>query len=279
MSGNKRNLEDKTEPQAKKRKITSNNTDEKENSQPNVDNQSKKKLDTKPKLIVPDLPFIIVFITGNAGKLKETKAGLGDKIGKYLINYKIDLDEIQDSPEAIAKKKLNEGIKQINSILNDIITDDKARKYKKPLISILVEDTSLSLNKLSNDKCSFPGPFIKFWLKGSNCGTLYDVLNANGGTDFGAKALCCFGYKELNSDAKIIKGEVDGKIVKPKGKNGFGWDPVFCRNDKNDNNLTFAEMDLDTKNILSHRSIAVEKLKEYLANKVSNIEKHANQYI
>ena len=60
----------------------------------------------------------------------------------------------------------------------------------------------------------------------------------------------------------IFLGKINGTVsLKPKGANGFGYDPIFIP----ENNIrTFAEMKLDEKNIISHRKIAITKLKSFL---------------
>ena len=59
-----------------------------------------------------------------------------------------------------------------------------------------------------------------------------------------------------------FEGIVDGCILKEKrGKTGFGYDPIF---QPDGYRLSFAEMPLDDKNIISHRGRAVQKLVEYL---------------
>ena len=60
----------------------------------------------------------------------------------------------------------------------------------------------------------------------------------------------------------IFLGKINGTVsLEPKGANGFGYDPIFIP----ENNIkTFAEMKLDEKNIISHRKIAITKLKSFL---------------
>ncbi len=60
----------------------------------------------------------------------------------------------------------------------------------------------------------------------------------------------------------IFLGKINGTVsLEPKGSNGFGYDPIFIP----ENNVkTFAEMRLEEKNIISHRKIAITKLKSFL---------------
>ena len=67
----------------------------------------------------------------------------------------------------------------------------------------------------------------------------------------------------FNDKEYLFEGIVTGNIINEKrGNEGFGYDPVFMPEGKN---LTFAEMDLDEKNTISHRARAFEKLREFLS--------------
>lgn len=60
----------------------------------------------------------------------------------------------------------------------------------------------------------------------------------------------------------LFEGVINGKInVTPVGQNGFGYDPIFIP----DGYLqTFAQMDLELKNKISHRALAMKKLIAFL---------------
>lgn len=61
----------------------------------------------------------------------------------------------------------------------------------------------------------------------------------------------------------VAEGKVEGKIIEsPRGFEGFGYDPIFMPNGFD---ITFAEMSLDKKNSISHRFIAMSKMKEILS--------------
>lgn len=62
---------------------------------------------------------------------------------------------------------------------------------------------------------------------------------------------------------KSAEGEVRGTIIKkPKGKNGFGYDPLFIPSGFE---KTLAELSHEEKNKISHRLNAFKQLKKYLS--------------
>ena len=68
--------------------------------------------------------------------------------------------------------------------------------------------------------------------------------------------------KPFPSDITSAQGVVEGKIsAEIRGDRGFGYDPIFIPDSYK---KTFAEMTVEEKNSISHRSIAIKKLKKYL---------------
>ena len=62
----------------------------------------------------------------------------------------------------------------------------------------------------------------------------------------------------------IFNGKIEGKISeKAKGRFGFGYDPVFIPKNYN---KTLAELSIKEKNKISHRSMAVTKLINFIIN-------------
>jgi len=59
---------------------------------------------------------------------------------------------------------------------------------------------------------------------------------------------------------KLFEGVVPGRIVAPRGEGGFGFDPIFEYD-----GTTFAEMDTDRKNSVSHRGRALARFAEWFA--------------
>lgn len=66
----------------------------------------------------------------------------------------------------------------------------------------------------------------------------------------------------MAGEEKFFRGEIEGYITfKPRGTNGFGYDPVF---EVPGTGKTFAELTMEEKNRISHRAIAFRKLADYL---------------
>ncbi|SRR6056297_69957 len=175
----------------------------------------------------------LYFITGNKNKFKEIKSMLPN-----LERLNIDLPEIQsmDSREIIKEKLLS------------------ALKHKKA--KFIVEDTSLYLDCLNG----LPGPFIKWFLDTIGNKGLFEI--AKKFSNQKAKAQTIIGYTN-GTDIYYFEGSIDGKIVFPKEKTNFGWDPIF---QPSGYSKSFAELSREEKNKISMRKIAVSKLKKFINN-------------
>ncbi|RAQ99808.1 Ham1-like protein [Stemphylium lycopersici] len=176
------------------------------------------------------VPAHLNFITGNKNKLAEVQAILSGVI--ELRNQNVDLVEIQGTVEEVTK--------------------DKARRAAEAVQGpVLVEDTCLCF-KAMND---LPGPYIKWFMLSLGPSNLHKMLS--GFDDKSAQAVCTFGYCEgPGKEAILFQGRTDGKLVESRGSTVFGQ--------------TYAEMDKSEKNKISHRAKALDKLKEWLANKVES---------
>ena len=181
----------------------------------------------------------LTFITGNKKKLEEVKYILGPNFQYKVKSLNLDLPELQGVPEYIVSEKC-----RIASLTVDG--------------PVLVEDTSLCFNALGG----MPGPYIKWFQDKIGLDGLNNLLLAY--SDKSAIAKCIFGYKECNgSPLHIFTGNVYGSIVEPRGPLNFGWDPIFQPDGYTE---TFAEMNSETKNEISHRYKALQLVKEFLLN-------------
>ncbi|CAG9121372.1 hypothetical protein JYU34_002773 [Plutella xylostella] len=186
----------------------------------------------------------LTFVTGNAKKLEELKAILGNTFPLQIVNHKVDLPELQGDINEVSIKKCQEA----------------ARQLKRP---VLIEDTSLCFNALKG----LPGPYIKWFLEKLGPEGLPKLISA--WDDKSAEAVCTFAYCEGDcEDSQVIlfQGITKGQIVEPRGPRDFGWDPVFLPESYD---KTYAELPKEEKNKISHRYKALDKLRKYFNEKCS----------
>ena len=200
----------------------------------------KKKLQKKSKIKV------INFVSGNKNKLRELNEIFSENFKDIIVKQlDIDLPELQGIPEDIVRGKLKLAI-------------EKSKGLEGP---ILVEDTSLCFNAYGG----LPGPYIKYFLKAIKQEGLYKMACAF--EDHSAYAQSIFGLqKNENSEPHLFIGKTDGEIVSPRGQKNFGlsgWDPCFK---PNCSSKTYAEMEEDEKNKISHRGKSSKALIDFLKN-------------
>lgn len=177
----------------------------------------------------------LFFVTGNKNKFLEVK-----QLIPSIEQLDLDLEEIQhtDSQKIITHKLL------------------EALKHQSD--GIVVEDTSLSFECLGE----LPGPLIKWFVKSMSLDQLADLTQKLGNVK--AKAIVTVGLAINSRELHFFEGVVEGEIVPPTGKKGFGWDSIFKPTGfKN----TFAQMSLEEKNKCSMRKIAFLKLRDFLVSK------------
>lgn len=77
-----------------------------------------------------------------------------------------------------------------------------------------------------------------------------------------ARFICCMVLSQKGKVIKEIQESVEGFITtEKKGKNGFGYDPVFYHPPLG---KTFAQLSKSEKNRISHRGKALKKLRDFL---------------
>ena len=77
-----------------------------------------------------------------------------------------------------------------------------------------------------------------------------------------ARFICALSISYLDKKIACVSGKVEGHISnEPKGKNGFGYDPIFIPLGKK---LTFGEISPKLKYKLDHRFKAYKKIKKFL---------------
>lgn len=173
------------------------------------------------------------FITGNKHKFAEVKEILPE-----VEQLDIDLPEIQEiDAHEIVKAKLQEAFQHQDG-------------------EFIVEDTSLYLDCLNG----LPGPLIKWFLKTIGNDGLVELCEKF--ENHKAQAKTIIGYAESPKEIQYFEGVLEGKIVRPEGDDGFGWDPIFV---PDGSEKTLAQMTREEKNKISMRRVAVDKLSYFLS--------------
>jgi len=202
----------------------------------------------------------ITFVTGNKNKLIEvqrllTTSSSSSSIPFDITNHKLDLPELQGTPEEIARVKCQTAAKELQS-------------------AVLTEDTCLCFRALND----LPGPYIKWFLDGLGHEGLNKLLEGFEDTRAYAQTIIAF-CPGPDSDIVLFQGQTEGRIVPSRGPKDFGWDAVFEPTDEEqgstyeEDRKTYAEMTKDEKNAISHRGRAFEKFRDYLLTEADSILK------
>jgi XTP/dITP diphosphohydrolase len=189
----------------------------------------------------------LVFATNNSHKIEEISHLLGDS---FVLKSLKDIEINDDIPEDY--HTLEE-----NALF-------KARYINKLTgMDVFADDTGLEIEALNGrpgvHSARFAGVARNFE---ANIDKV--LLLMTGITDRKARFRTVIALI-FNGAEYLFEGKVDGTIItERRGKQGFGYDPVFVPDGKN---KTFAEMTLDEKNTISHRANALKKLKDFRVEK------------
>ncbi|HTY25758.1 MAG TPA: XTP/dITP diphosphatase [Desulfomonilaceae bacterium] len=77
-----------------------------------------------------------------------------------------------------------------------------------------------------------------------------------------ARFVCVLALATPGGEERLFRSACEGRITRePRGAAGFGYDPIFYYPESG---CTFAEMDPESKNRVSHRGRALSQLRNYL---------------
>lgn len=187
----------------------------------------------------------LVIATSNQHKLKEIENIFKSTVIKEILPMPSDIGEIIENGTTF--------------IENSLIKAKAVYNYTK--LPSLADDSGICVNALNGE----PGIYSARY-GGENLGykekmqLILDKLKYKDDRSayFITSAVCV-----LDDNYYIaLEGRVNGKIIEsPRGFDGFGYDPIF---QPDGYNVTYAEMSLEEKNSMSHRALAMNKMKEIL---------------
>ena len=199
---------------------------------------------------------------------------LKKKITKILIgtNNKGKLKEIRDLlPKTVktfstADFKLKSPVENGKSFKANSLLKSKYFSKKTKLICI-ADDSGLEIDCLDKK----PGIFSARWAgtKGDFKKAIKRVYRELYKKDkhwkkrkVKARFVCALSICYLDRVIASVIGKIEGSIsTNARGKNGFGYDPIFIPKNKK---ITFGEMKSSNKYKIDHRSIAFKKIKKFL---------------
>jgi len=189
----------------------------------------------------------ILIGSNNRGKFKEISDLLPEKI-KKISPQQLNIGSPKESGETFIEN-------------SEIKANFFSRKSKMVTIS---DDSGLEVNCLDG----MPGIFSSRWADeyGSFDNAMSEILKRINKTNQDketkntkAKFVCAL-TMEWPDGKKISEiGTVEGNITSKKGKNGFGYDPIFTPQGYP---KTFGEMDYKEKISIDHRFVAYKKLEK-----------------
>jgi len=178
---------------------------------------------------------VAFFVTGNIHKFNEARKLLAEhNVATAMLN--LEAIEIQDdSLENIAKAS----------------AVDIAEKSSLPFF---VEDAGLFVEALNG----FPGPYSSYVHRIVGNKGILKLMENEKKRDAYFLSVVAFCNPEKPLEPKCFRGTIEGKVsYKERGKQGFGFDPIF--EPYGGNGKTFAEMTTQEKNKYSHRAQALRK--------------------
>ena len=127
----------------------------------------------------------------------------------------------------------------------------------------LADDSGLSVAALDGQ----PGIYSARWAGpakdfGLAMAKVEERLEETGSADRTAWFTCALAVAWPDGPMVVVEGRIDGTLTfPPRGDKGFGYDPIFL---PEGSDLTFGEIEPATKDGMSHRARAFEKLKAAL---------------
>ena len=190
----------------------------------------------------------IVLASHNLNKAQEIQMLLGNQF-HVILQQAFDIPPIEETGSTFEENALLKAKTVYDIIGLPVIGDDSGLE-----VVALNNQPGVYSSRFAGDNASDDDNIDKLLKKMHNIPTEKRT----------ARFRCVVAFLGTSSDDQPVffEGEWAGYIAKERrGKNGFGYDPVFV---DLQSNLTAAELESDQKNKISHRGMAMQSLKSYL---------------
>lgn len=176
----------------------------------------------------------ITFVTSNQHKAREA-AGILSGLAE-VEHISLECPEVRDESVAVVAKGKAE------------------YAWERLARPVICDDTGFFVSGLNG----FPGSCAAYVQKTIGNQGILTLLS--GCRDHRAWFETAIAYAD-EGGVQVFTGRIDGFVVEPRGGGGFGYDPIFAVGD-----TTLAEMNEEEKNRISHRSIGLRALRDWLAD-------------
>lgn len=189
----------------------------------------------------------LVFATNNLHKLQEVRLLLANKFNLLSL---ADIGFTEEIPEDFDTLELNASQKAWHI-------------YNRFGIDCFADDTGLEVDALNGAPGVYSARYAgEHKSPQDNIVKLLAELNGVGNRKARFRTVVSL---VIGGNETLFEGVVEGVILTEKhGEAGFGYDPIFMPDGYN---VSFAQMELDAKNAISHRGRAVSKLVSFLNSK------------
>ncbi len=189
----------------------------------------------------------IVFATANKHKLEEVQVMMPAEV---TIRSLADIGYTGDIPET-------------GTTLEDNALQKARFVHQRYAIPCFADDTGLEVEALGGD----PGVYSARYAGVEGSQETRAKANMNkllrelaGKNNRNACFRTVIAYIDANGKEYLYEGMIKGSIIsEPTGEEGFGYDPIFLPDGYD---ITFAQMPLCEKNLISHRAKAFQKFSE-----------------
>ncbi len=194
----------------------------------------------------------IILATRNPGKVREVRAALGGLPVALHSQDEAGIDlEVTEDGETYAENAL----KKAGAIC------------RASGLPALADDSGVEVDVLPGELGIHSARFGGEGLDDAGRNRLLiERLDAVAEEGRGGRYVCVLTFCRPGVEPVFFEGELPGRVLDaPRGEGGFGYDPIFYLPE---HGCTAAELDLETKNRISHRGLALAAFRRWLAEEL-----------
>ncbi len=194
------------------------------------------------------IPSRILLATRNEGKIREIKDLVRDLPVEFL-----SLEDVGPVPDVVE---------------DGVTFEENARKKaceiaRSTAMPTLADDSGLCVDALDGRPGVYSARYVSERASDEErCAAILAEMADISDDSRSARFVCVLVLAWPDGQETVFRGQCEGRITRElRGTEGFGYDPIFFHEESG---RTFAQMDRDSKNAVSHRGRALRQLADYL---------------